>query len=178
MPPRNRWTPDRNTWETRLVYLIQDRGIKGVSRLTKRSPRTIRSWLREGRTPSAAIRRSLARQGRDLAPSTQSRPGQPAQIVPPRITALERQLREDAQRRRRRRTEAATTPALRDAAQALDIEEEVDANLLDSLSSQMNEMLRREAEGERVGQGSELYEEWEEWREEIEAEYRRLRGDA
>ena len=175
MPSRRQWTPARSTWETRLVYLIQDRGIEGVSNLTNRSPRTIRSWLRDGRTPSVAIRRSLARQGREVTgPAQQSRPGQPARIVPPRVQQLDVALRQRAARRLERRREQATTPAQREMIDAISVEEQVDDNLLDSLSNQMDDMYRREAEGERYYEGSELFDDWESWRDEVDREYGRV----
>ena len=82
------WRISDELFETRLVYLIDARGVQGVADLTGRSPRTVRSWLREGRRPSAEIRRSVARQGRrETGPAVQSSPGQPGRVVDPRAAA-------------------------------------------------------------------------------------------
>ena len=48
--------------------------------------------------------------------------------------------------------------------------EGVDENMIDSFSNTREELLRREAEGERMGQGTDLSEDWDRWREQIEAE--------
>lgn len=56
--------PRQQTFEMRLDYLIQQRGIAGVAKLTGRTEQTVKNWEQGRTTPSAKIARSVARQGR------------------------------------------------------------------------------------------------------------------
>ena len=73
----------------------------------------------------------------------------------------------EAERRRRRRAEAVTASERASIA----AEEEVGISFdewLDMMEERRQEMLLREAQGEALGEGSDLYDDWADWREEYE----------
>ena len=180
MPKQEPWNVQPELFRQHLPYIIAERGYAGAEATLRRmgqprSRQTIRRWVRGETTPSARVRRGISRSGRRITGrSRQSRPGQPGRVPDPNISTLRGNLRSDLQRRRQRAIEGATTPSMRAAAEALPTTP--DENLLDSLENQRQDLLRREATGERPGDGSDLSAEWDEWREIIEAEYLRITG--
>ena len=180
MPKQPPWNVDPENFRRRLIYMIDARGYAGVEAYLRRtgqarSRQTIRRWVRGETVPSARVRRGVSRTARDYTgPSVQSRPGQPGRVRDPNIATLRQNLQGDLLRRQQRQRDAATTPAMQAVADAMPTEP--DENLLDSLDNQRFDLVRREAIGERTGDGTDLSAEWDEWRELIEAEYLRITG--
>jgi len=151
--------------------MIQERGIERVAKQYGKSERTVSQWQKgpDAQRPSADIRRRVSRSGRKYSGAAfQPEVGQPA-VVDRDVLRLRQELNEQYARQRERAIEQARTPADRQVAQAMPTE--ADTDLIRTLDVQKREMLDREASGEDTGEDSELYDDWADWRDALNASY-------
>jgi small ligand-binding sensory domain FIST len=164
------WAPSDELFRSRLHYSIEARGVVAVARQQGRTVRTVRAW-QAGQLPSQRIRRSVSRTGRThTGPVVQPVVGEPG-IIDRNVIRLREELNRRRPRQRRRAMVQATTEAEREVAEAMPTA--VDDDLIRALDEQRRDMLLREAQGEEGGPGTELYEDWAEWREMLNAAYGR-----
>ena len=162
------WSPSDELFRARLRALVEDRGRAAVASRYGRSERTVQNWLAQRTRPGVDTRRSVSRTGRTVTgASVQTRPGQTG-IIDPRVIRARQMAQQNIQRTRQRSIEQARTPSERQMAEAMPTE--VNDDVFVDLDQRRRELLEREARGD-YGEWQEMYDLWEDWREEIYASY-------
>lgn len=165
-----RYTPTRNTFETRLVYLAQERGIDRLAQDYGRSRETVRRWIRGVQSPPVNIQRSVVRRGRRLTgPVERSRDSRGrfrTRLRDPRGAAAVRSIEAGRAARYRAMEEAATNERQRRMARQERVETEMTEDEKRDLERRFGDVTRDDVLGRDTRQ------KWADLRE----DYARLMG--